>query len=274
MARVRVRGRRRLGVADAPDDAGRQDRIQALAEILQHPDPSQLYFQIAEIAGEQTYLRHGIRVGGGDVVLDVGANVGVAAAFFASQCGAGIVHSFEPVPPVFELLRANLSRLPACVVHEYGFSKEPGRAPITYYPGSAAMSGLYADPERDRALVRTGLVNAGFVGDEVEQRLEGRFDAQTLSCELRTLSSFLTQERLERVDLLKIDVERAELDVLAGLGDADWPKIRQLAVEVHDEGGRCSAIADALSGRGFRVTTEQDTAMRGTAVRMLYATRR
>lgn len=254
-------------------DSGARERIEALAGMLRHPDRSQLYYQVAEIAGEQTYLRNGVEVGEGDVVLDVGANVGVAAAFFASQCGASLVHSFEPVGPLCELLRENVKELPACVVHEQGLAAAPGRVPITYYPGASAMSGLYADPERDRALVRTALLNAGFSSEEAKERLEGRYEPQPLMCELRTLSSFLREEGLERVDLLKVDVERAELDVLAGIEEGDWPKIEQIVMEVHDEGGRCAAVASALGSRGFGVAVEQEESMRGTSVRMLYGTR-
>jgi FkbM family methyltransferase len=254
-------------------DGGAQERVRALASILRHHDPSQLYFQVAEIAGEQTYLRHGVRVEPGDVVLDVGANVGVAAAFFATQCGARAVHCFEPVHPVFELLRTNLAQLPACVPHEQGLSSAPGRVPITYYPGASAMSGLYADPERDRDLVRTVLTNYGISPPDAEERLAGRYEPQELTCELRTLSSFLNEEAINEVDLLKIDVERAELDVLAGVEESDWPKIRQVVIEVHDEGGRASLITEMLEARGFEVASEQETAMRGTMIQMLYARR-
>src|SRR5919201_3384791 len=138
-------------------DRAAQASIDALGKMLRHYDPSQLLFQLAEIVGERTYLRHGVAVRAGDVVLDVGANVGVAAVFFASECKAGLVHSFEPVPPLFELLRENLRPFPACVAHDYGLSSNAGMAPITYYPHAAAMSGLYADPNEDRARVRTYL---------------------------------------------------------------------------------------------------------------------
>ncbi|HEY6396256.1 MAG TPA: FkbM family methyltransferase, partial [Solirubrobacteraceae bacterium] len=131
--------------------------VETLARILRHADPSQLIFQIAEIGAQEAYLQHGVTVTKGDVVLDVGANVGVAAAFFATICGARTVHCFEPVAPVFELLRQNVGHLPACVLHPEGLSSRAARVPITYYPGAAAMSGLYADPERDRELVRTVL---------------------------------------------------------------------------------------------------------------------
>jgi 31-O-methyltransferase len=255
-------------------DNGAQDRIRMLAQMLRHPDPSQLFFQVAEIAGDRTYLQNGVQVGEGDVVLDVGANVGVAAAFFAAHCGAKLVHSFEPVHPVFEVLRENLESLPACRVHNYGLSSAAGQATITYYPGAAAMSGLYADPSRDRELVRTVLLNRGLSDEEAEERLAGRYEPQVLECELRTLSSFLRDEGMLHVDLLKIDVERAELDVLGGIDETDWPKIEQVVIEVHDDGGRRVSIAESLTSRGFRVAGEQEAAMRGTCVQMLYATRR
>jgi 31-O-methyltransferase len=250
-----------------------QERIDALARMLHHYDTPQLSFQLAEIAGERTYLRHGVTVEPGDVVLDVGANVGVAAAFFAAQCGAGLVHCFEPVPALAALLRENVAALPACVVHEHALSRAPGRLPLTYYPGAAAMSGLYADPRRDAALVRTVLVNSGVHPAAADERLAGAHDPIPLTCKARTLSSVLEDLGLARVDLLKIDVERAELDVLAGLAEDDWATIAQIVVEVHDEDGRCAALADALDARGFRVVREQEPLMRGTDVHMVYATR-
>lgn len=249
-------------------------RTRELGELLRHPDPPQLWFQLAEIVGKRTYLQHGVEVREGDAVLDVGANVGVAAAFFASECGAAVVHSFEPVPPLFELLRDNLKAFPACVAHGYGLSSTPGRAEILYYPRAAAMSGLHADPDLDREAVRTYLVNAGVPAPEAERLLEGVYDDPlTFPCELRTLSSVLREERVERVDLLKIDVEKAELDVLRGVEQEDWDRIRQVVVEVHDEDGRRATISEMLRGHGFSVTDEQEEMWRGTAVHMLYAIR-
>jgi 31-O-methyltransferase len=251
----------------------RSSQASGSAGGLRHYDPSQLWFQVREIIHERTYLRHGIEVGEGDVVLDVGANVGVAAVFFAADCGAARVHSFEPVGPIFELLEANVAELPACVPHPYGLSSAPGDAEITFYPGAAAMSGLHADPARDRATVRAALLNLGATDEEAEDQLSGRYDdPQMHRCELRTVSSALAENSVDRVDLLKIDVEHAELEVLRGVDESDWPRIRQLVAEVHHP-SRLEQIAAELRGRGFEVAAEQEPAMRGTEVRMLYARR-
>jgi FkbM family methyltransferase len=239
---------------------------------LRHYDPSQLGFQLEEIVEERTYLRHGVTVREGDVVLDVGANVGVAAAFFAADCHAGVVHSFEPVGPLFALLRENVAPYPVCKPHPYGLGSMSGEVPITYYPRAASMSGLHADPIADRALVRTAMLNYGLSHEQVEESLEGRYLTEILTCELRTLSSVLREERLDQVDLLKVDVERAELEVLEGILEEDWPAIGQIVAEVHDQSRR-EVISKELLRRGFRVAAEQEPMMRGTDVHVIYATR-
>ena len=254
-------------------DPRSQERIEQLARLLHHPDPSQLFFQVTEIGGDQVYLRHGIEVGAGAVVLDVGANVGVAAVFFAALCGARAVHSFEPIGPICDLLRANVAGIDACVVHQQGLSDMARDAEISYYPGACAMSGLYADPARDRDLVRRVLLNHGFSEPDAEERLIGRYAPETVRCELTTVSAVLARESIARVGLLKIDVERAELDVLGGIDGPDWHRIEQIVLEVHDEDGRRDRIAEVLGAHGFEVVGEQDPVMTGTDVWMLYARR-
>lgn len=246
--------------------------LKTLQEALSHPHPSQLWYQLDEIVSQGIYLRHGVELDEGSIVLDAGANVGVAASFFAVGCGALRVHSFEPVPATFELLRRNLAQFPACVPHCSGLGREPGRREITYYPGDSALSGMYADPAADEMMVRRVMANRGMAPDEVERELwDGRYEPVTVEIELRTVSSVLREHRLERIDLLKVDVEGAEEEVLGGIDEEDWGIIRQLVIEVHGE-ARLARVTGSLERRGLRVTTERDEGMRGTGLAMLYAT--
>ena len=77
-----------------------------------------------------------------------------------------------------------------------------------------------------------------------------------VECEVTTLSAMLREHRLDVVDLVKIDVEGAEWDVIRGIDDADWPRLRQLALEVHDVDGRVERIRGLLQSKGYRVTVE------------------
>jgi thioesterase domain-containing protein/acyl carrier protein len=78
---------------------------------------------------------------------------------------------------------------------------------------------------------------------------------------------------VSRIDLLKIDVEGAELDVLSRIEPEHWSCIRQIVIELHDVDGRLRRISELLEAKGFRVATEQNTELRETNLVNLFATR-
>ena len=105
------------------------------------------------------------------------------------------------------------------------------------------------------------------------ERLRGELDHYDRSQLWFQVQEIVAQFGIGRIDLLKIDVEQAEADVLAGIRGADWPLIRQLAAEVHDVDGRLAAFVGELRGRGFEVETEQEPAFRDGPLHLLYAIR-
>lgn len=54
-------------------------------------------------------------------------------------------------------------------------------------------------------------------------------DAQTEECPMCTVSDLIERHSLKCIDLLKVDVEGAELDVLRGIRPEHWPWIRQVS---------------------------------------------
>ena len=127
-----------------------------------------------------------------------------------------------------------------------------GSHEITYYPNADAMSGLYAEPDRDASLVDRVLRNRGVADDERRDQLHGRYRPVRLRCDMSTLSEVIDESGEASIDLLKIDVERSELDVLRGLSDEDWPKVRQIVAEVHDEADRVAQVRPDPRGLGLR----------------------
>ena len=49
-----------------------------------------------------------------------------------------------------------------------------------------------------------------------------------MDCELRTLSRFIDAHDVKTIDLLKIDVEGAELAVLGSIKEDHWGRIKQV----------------------------------------------
>ena len=45
----------------------------------------------------------------GHCLLDIGSNIGNHTLYFLKECGAGVIHCFEPVDKTFDILKRNLS---------------------------------------------------------------------------------------------------------------------------------------------------------------------
>ena len=92
---------------------------------------------------------------------------------------------------------------------------------------------------------------------------------------MTTVSDIMQDYGLPHVDLLKIDVERAELDVLLGIRDADWRRIAQVVLEVHDIQNRLEQVSALLRHKaGFTsVNVTQDEALQGSTLYNIYGSR-
>jgi len=243
--------------------------------------PAETRYLYLDVFEHRTYDRGGIRYPRTGCVFDVGAHVGLFTLYALSRSPGLTVFAFEPCPPLFEALRANTENLPGVRLFPCALSDHRDIAQLTFYPQLTGMSSFHPDPAQERALLSGILRNlaeldgspASTLLADSDEYLAERLQAATFSCQRRTLSDVLAETGTERIDLLKIDVQKAELEVLAGIAPADWAKIDQLAIELHDLDGRLDTIAALLAGHGYRVTTEQDSLHAGTVVHFVYAVR-
>lgn len=131
----------------------------------------------------------------GGVAVDVGANVGFWAVPFAQR---GIVHAFEPVPSNAARLAENAALngvTDRLRIHEVALSDHAGSAAIT----------LREDFSRGAT---TG--NAALAIDHDDDRFP------LLTVELDTLDSLASGLGLDRIDVMKVDIEGHEDSFLRG----------------------------------------------------------
>lgn len=228
----------------------------------------------------QAYLRHGITINDGDCILDAGSNIGMFTVF-ASRIARDLrITSFEPNPAAYACLSANARAWGAHVTClPCGLSSENRTAELTFFEGMSLLSGFYADAAKERDVVRNYVFNQDAesghdqrLAAEVGELIEGRLRERKEIAQLRTLSSIIAEANLDRIDLLKVNVEKSELDVLRGLGPADWPKIRQMVIEVDLE-ENVEPITTLLTQHGYDVLVEQDPLLRKTELCYVYAIR-
>lgn len=222
------------------------------------------------------YEKNGIAVKDGDVVFDVGANIGMFALSLMDRFRDLQIFCFEPVPSTYACLARNLEESPGRTKHKasafnLGLGKADGQTTIEFFPGAPSNSTLYsAEKHRDFGRILDGVRFADIWRTQkakallllplfpFRRRLLGpafervMAEGVSLSCQVRTLSAMIREQGVERIDLLKIDVEGAEMDVLAGIEDEHWPLIRQLAMEVEvSNKSRLPALTERLRSLGF-----------------------
>jgi FkbM family methyltransferase len=233
-------------------------------------------FLYREIFVENAYLRHGIGLPPDPVVLDVGANIGMFTLLAAQRSSGARIIAVEPVAELAHAasVNAELHGVDATVLNR-GLGARTGAVEFSYYPNNTLMSGIYGDAEEDRAVLRSYLRTAPDVelGAQFDRLVDDRMRAQPRRCRLITLAEVVAAHGIDRIDLLKIDVEKAEADVLAGIDEPTWEKIDQIVLEVHDLHGRLRAVLDQLRARGFDTVHEQDRRLELTPCHNVYARR-
>lgn len=130
------------------------------------------------------------------VLFDVGANQGVFAKHLigAWQGMNYQLYAFEPSKKTFAILRQQVTDLPFIHLVNKGLGETPGSVELFFDKEGSGLASVYP---RDLSYH-----NIDFSAHE--------------TIELTTLDLFCEQEKIQRIDFLKLDVEGHELAVLKG----------------------------------------------------------
>jgi len=133
------------------------------------------------------------------VFVDVGAHIGYYSLKAAAVLGpGGRVIAIEPNPPTVLELRDNIAASRATTIHV---------APVACADSESTLV-LYASPRANTgqtSLSRANAAQSGVIASEYHVRT-------------RPLDAIVADEGVKRVDVIKIDVEGAEMLVLKGSG--------------------------------------------------------
>tara|TARA_Y100001963_G_scaffold159687_2_gene264626 strand:- start:10297 stop:10920 length:624 start_codon:yes stop_codon:yes gene_type:complete len=181
----------------------------------------------------------------GDTVIDVGGHHGVYSHMFSSLLGAtGKIHVFEIFPPSFRYLEMRFGHHSNIYFYNKAVSDRDGLESI-HVSEQDEMCGILE-------------MNGSKIGE----------------IESVTLDTFFADE--EKISLIKIDVEGAELNVLRGAKetlkktdslllechfDEHWPEIRKILIE--ENGFKCYNVdkretVDETSSRPYQCFCRRD----------------
>lgn len=159
-------------------------------------------YRVSKFGGERKQLEAFLDlVSAGDIVWDIGANVGLYA-IFAARVGA-TVYAFEPDPEFADHLRRNVELNGQDIsIHEFALADEEGTTTL-YTDGTTGRSPSLSGSDEERGSATVDIRR----GDALD---------------------------LPEPDVLKVDVEGAEQAVLCGLGER-LAAPRTLFIELHPD---------------------------------------
>jgi FkbM family methyltransferase len=133
-------------------------------------------------------------------IFDIGGNIGGYSEILIEQCNKRTIdysiHIFEPTRSCFDILKAKFIGNKNVQLNNVGVSNSQATAEIYYDKEQSGFASLY---QRDLSSVNVVM----------EQR-------ETIS--LIRLDSYLSDKQIDKIDLLKIDIEGHELAAFRGMG--------------------------------------------------------
>jgi amino acid adenylation domain-containing protein/FkbM family methyltransferase len=252
---------------------GRQQYELPNGMVVIHFNEGESNASYEEIFEDRAYLKNSVALREGDCIFDIGANVGLFSLFVGQMYRNTAIYAFEPIPPIYEVLRLNTALHSLNVkLFKCGISNQTRSATFTYFPQLTGMSGRFQDGMGGewemavRAALRHHLLSQQQVeavetplsSQQVDELVAKRFTSERFTCQMKTISDVIRENHVERIDLMKINVAGHELEVLLGIRENDWQKVRQIVVKVYGIDGRLDRIRSLLDRHGYDMTICQD----------------
>lgn len=141
------------------------------------------------------YIRHRLKYLDKICLFDVGANIGNYTILLKKIFGARAqIHSFEPSHKTYQKLQSNLGNMSGVNLYNFGLGNQDGQLTLFSNADESGLASVYK-----RKL------------DHFNIHL-----SQEEKIQMKTLDAFCAEQKITRINFLKLDVEGHEMQVLQG----------------------------------------------------------
>lgn len=197
------------------------------------PDGTAILRMTWNIFNKKEYTPKGYNLGGNDIVVDIGANIGIFTLYAATMTSNTIL-AYEPFPENVSFLQHNIDKNGLTNAHVSG----------------CAVSG---SPGTEELMVAETSWGHKVVGDNASEKWKRRIEVPSIS-----LKQIMDDNFLSKIDFLKMDCEGAEGAILTSLPKDHLQRIEKIALEFHDNVS-CKShteIACLLESVGFNTVVK------------------
>ena len=183
-----------------------------------------------EVIQQQVYRDVITKVRNCETIVDLGANIGLASRYFAEHFPNCKILAVEPNPSTYQVLVSNVARLVAS-----------GRCRTLQAAVWSSEKPLVGEAEDDPEHFSAFAVHET-AANFAENAIAGL-----------PMEKIIAHSGFQTVDLLKVDIEGAEVELFKG--NVDWlQRVRTIAIEFHDNSRERSQFDDLMKQYDFRIT--------------------
>ncbi len=144
------------------------------------------------------------------LILDIGANIGATTRFFLREYPNAQICCFEPVKSNFEVLQKNVAAFPNVRAFNFGLGQKTETIEIFHSDNPNNFGGF----SRFQA---------------------GSNPQSTTTVLIKSCAEFFAEEKIGKIDLIKIDTEGAEYDILTAMPPERLAEARWIIGELHSQ---------------------------------------
>jgi len=189
----------------------------------------------------EEYSRSNFRINTNDVIIDIGAHIGLFTLYASQYCKNGTIFCFEPVDENYDILVDNITQNNLKNVKPFKSAVSKSESTITIYRNK----------------------------DEAGHSMFS-FTSHALKVDSISLKKIIDENSINQCNLIKIDCEGAEYEIIESLPLEYLKKISKLIIEYHFADSKPKLVNDLktkLMTASFKISTVSHSSDMG----LLYA---
>jgi FkbM family methyltransferase len=212
--------------------------LSIIIELIDYPNKKKIIFFLKnELKNEKLSI------------IDIGSHKGETIDLFLKNFNVGEIFAFEPNIKLFKFLKKKHYDFKKIRLFNFGVGMNEGNLDLNIMIDSASSTFNSINLESNYYKRKKNIIT--FLSDK-NNLLENK---QQIS--IVTLSKFISDNKINKVDILKIDTEGFEFNILKGINSIDFEKFKYIYFEHHydlmiNKGYNFSDINNLLIKQNFK----------------------